>query len=269
RAGVLAARGGFMPQPEKAEEEGDETVAAMPVRRTLLRSAVTLGIGLFVWLGPVVLLFLALGGGHVLAQEAAFFSKMAVVTFGGAYAVLAYVAQEAVQNYGWLNAGEMLDGLGLAETTPGPLIMVLQFVGYLGAYRAETGLDPTMAGIAGAAITTWVTFAPCFLWIFLGAPYVERLRKVESLNAAFTAITAAVVGVILNLAIWFGLHVLFGDVEERHVAVLRLWVPDMATLDLWALALSAGALVAVLRFKAGMVPVLGVAAGLGLLIRFL
>ncbi len=121
----------------------------------------------------------------------------------------------------------------------------------------------------GAAITTWVTFAPCFLWIFLGAPYVERLRKVESLNAAFTAITAAVVGVILNLAIWFGLHVLFGEVEERHVSVLRLWVPDVATLDPWALALSAAALVAVLRFKAGMVPVLGVAAGLGLLIRFL
>lgn len=268
-AGILAARGGFMPQPEKREEERGEMAAAMPVRATLLRSAVTLAIGLFVWLGPVVLLFLMLGGGHVLAQEAAFFSKMAVVTFGGAYAVLAYVAQEAVQNYGWLNAGEMLDGLGLAETTPGPLIMVLQFVGFLGAYRAETGLDPMLAGVAGAAITTWVTFAPCFLWIFLGAPYVERLRKVESLNAAFTAITAAVVGVILNLAIWFGLHVLFGEVDERHVSVLRLWVPDVATLDPWALALSAAALVAVLRFKAGMVPVLGVAAGFGLLIRFL
>ena len=266
-AGVVAARGGFMPQPEKAEEE--EAPEAAPMRRTLLRSAVTLGIGLFVWLGPVVLLFLALGGGHVLAQEAAFFSKMAVVTFGGAYAVLAYVAQEAVQNYGWLNAGEMLDGLGLAETTPGPLILVLQFVGFLGAYRAETGLDPMLAGVAGAAVTTWVTFAPCFLWIFLGAPYIERLRRVESLNAAFAAITAAVVGVILNLAIWFGLHVLFAEVEERHVSVLRLYVPELATLDPWALVLSIGALVAVLRFKAGMVPVLGVAAALGLLIRFL
>lgn len=265
-AGVLAARGGLMPQPEKTEE--DEATEAIPVRRTILGSAVTLLAGLFIWLAPVALLFVVLGGGHVLVQEAAFFSKMAVVTFGGAYAVLAYVAQEAVQNYGWLNAGEMLDGLGLAETTPGPLIMVLQFVGFLGAYRAETGLDPMLAGVAGAAITTWVTFAPCFLWIFLGAPYVERLRKVESLNAAFTAITAAVVGVILNLAIWFGLHVLFAEVEETRASVLRLYVPDVATLDPWALALSVAALVAVLRFKAGMVPVLGVAAGLGLLIRF-
>ena len=265
-SGVLAARGGLMPQPEKTEE--DEATEAIPVRRTIPGSAVTLLAGLFIWLAPVALLFVVLGGGHVLVQEAAFFSKMAVVTFGGAYAVLAYVAQEAVQNYGWLNAGEMLDGLGLAETTPGPLIMVLQFVGFLGAYRAETGLDPMLAGVAGAAITTWVTFAPCFLWIFLGAPYVERLRKVESLNAAFTAITAAVVGVILNLAIWFGLHVLFAEVEETRASVLRLYVPDVATLDPWALALSVAALVAVLRFKAGMVPVLGVAAGLGLLIRF-
>ncbi len=183
--------------------------------------------------------------------------------------VLAYVAQEAVQNFGWLNAGEMLDGLGLAETTPGPLIMVLQFVGYLGALRAETGLDPVLAGVAGAAITTWVTFAPCFLWIFLGAPYLERLRNVASLNAAFTTITAAVVGVILNLALWFGLHVLFGEVEEVRVSIFRLYAPNIATLDLYALGLSAAALVAVLRFKAGMLPVLGVAAGLGLAIRFL
>ena len=235
---------------------------------SFLRTAATLVIGLAVWLIPVAVLLLAFGASHVFAQEAVFFSKMAVVTFGGAYAVLAYVAQEAVQNFGWLNAGEMLDGLGLAETTPGPLIMVLQFVGYMGAHRAETGLDPMLAGVAGAAITTWVTFAPCFLWIFLGAPYVERLRNVASLNAAFTAITAAVVGVILNLAVWFGLHVLFGEVGEMRFTVLRLWVPDVATLDIYALALSAAALVAVLRFKAGMLPVLGVAAGLGLAIRF-
>ncbi|WP_421861384.1 chromate efflux transporter [Parvibaculum sp.] len=249
-------------------EEGMGRISA-PEGGSLLRTVATLAIGLAVWLGPVAALLLAFGASHVFTQEAVFFSKMAVVTFGGAYAVLAYVAQEAVQNFGWLNAGEMLDGLGLAETTPGPLIMVLQFVGYLGALRAETGLDPVLAGVAGAAITTWVTFAPCFLWIFLGAPYLERLRNVASLNAAFTAITAAVVGVILNLALWFGLHVLFGEVEEVRVSIFRLYTPDIATLDLYALGLSAAALVAVLRFKAGMLPVLGVAAGLGLAIRFL
>ncbi|MBX3494328.1 MAG: chromate transporter, partial [Parvibaculum sp.] len=154
-----------------------------------------------------------------------------------------------------------------AETTPGPLILVLQFVGYLAAYREAGGLDPVMAGVAGALITVWVTFAPCFLWIFLGAPYIERLRKVALLNAAFAAITAAVVGVILNLALWFGLHVLFGTVEEVRVSMLRLWVPELATLDPWALALSAGALVAMLRFHIGMLPVLGVSAALGLAIK--
>jgi chromate transporter len=237
--------------------------------RSFLRTLATLVIGLAVWLVPVAVLVLAFGTAHVFTQEAVFFSKMAVVTFGGAYAVLAYVAQEAVQNFGWLDAGEMLDGLGLAETTPGPLIMVLQFVGFLGAYRAETGLSPMASGIAGAAITTWVTFAPCFLWIFLGAPYVERLRNVKSLNAAFTAITAAVVGVILNLAVWFGLHVLFGEVAEMRFTGLRLFVPDVSTLDPWALGLSVAAVIAVLRFKAGMLPVLGVAAVLGLAIRLL
>ncbi|MFN4355077.1 chromate efflux transporter [Parvibaculum sp.] len=266
--GFVALRSGLISStPPDGGEDGNG--ATKPVTRTgmALRSFGTLVIGLALWLGPVAALIFFLGGGHVLAQQAVFFSQMAVVTFGGAYAVLAYVAQEAVQNYGWLSAHEMLDGLGLAETTPGPLILVLQFVGYLGAFRAETGLDPVMAGIAGSAVTVWVTFAPCFLWIFLGAPYIERLRKVESLNAIFATITAAVVGVILNLAIWFGLHVLFGEVAERHVSVLRLWVPDISTLDFWALALSIGALVAVLRFKMGMVSVLGLAALLGLAIR--
>lgn len=269
--GFFAARGGLI--SAAAPHDGGTLNGAVsePATRTgmALRSARTLAVGLVLWLGPVVALIFFLGGGHVLSQQAVFFSQMAVVTFGGAYAVLAYVAQEAVQNYGWLSAGEMLDGLGLAETTPGPLILVLQFVGYLGAFRAETGLDPVMAGIAGSVVTVWVTFAPCFLWIFLGAPYVEQLRKVESLNGIFNAITAAVVGVILNLAIWFGLHVLFGEVAERHVAVLRLWVPDISTLDPWALVLSIGALVAVLRFKMGMVSVLGLAATLGLAIRLL
>ena len=267
--GFIAVRSGLI---STASPEGDVRVngaAGEPATRTgmALRSVRTMVIGGTLWLGPVAALIFLLGGSHVFSQQAVFFSQMAVVTFGGAYAVLAYVAQEAVQNYGWLNAGEMLDGLGLAETTPGPLILVLQFVGYLGAFRAETGIDPVIAGIAGALVRVWVTFVPCFLWIFLGAPYIERLRRVESLNGIFAAITAAVVGVILNLAIWFGLHVLFGKVAERHVSSFRLWVPDLSTLDPWALALSIGALVAVLRFKMGMVSVLGIAATLGLLIR--
>lgn len=267
--GLLAVRispavfGDALETREEAMAEGARGAISLP------RTLVTLITGLAVWLLPIGALLLALGTSHVFVQEAVFFSKMAVVTFGGAYAVLAYVAQEAVQNFGWLNPGEMLDGLGLAETTPGPLILVLQFVGFMGAYRAETGLDPMLAGVAGAAITTWVTFVPCFLWIFLGAPYVERLRNVASLNAAFTAITAAVVGVILNLALWFGLHVLFGEVAEARVSIFRLWLPEFLTLDPWALVLSAAAILAVLRFKAGMLPVLGVSAVLGLAIRML
>ncbi len=269
--GFLGAWSGWLSSPE-ADLTGEPLTdnAVLPTRWGMAwRSLVTLAVGLILWLGPVVALILFFGGSHVFAQQAVFFSQMAVASFGGAYAVLAYVAQEAVQNYGWLSAGEMLDGLGLAETTPGPLILVLQFVGYLGAFREASGIDPLMSGMVGAVVTTWVTFAPCFLWIFLGAPYIERLRRIENLNAMFAAVTAAVVGVILNLSIWFGLHVLFAEVEERHVSMLRLWSPDLATLDLWALALSIGALVAVLRFKAGMVPVLGVAALLGLATRFL
>ncbi|MFA7639944.1 MAG: chromate efflux transporter, partial [Parvibaculum sp.] len=269
--GFLGAWSGWLSSPE-ADLTGEPLTdnAVLPTRWGMAwRSLVTLAVGLILWLGPVAALIFFLGGSHVFAQQAVFFSQMAVASFGGAYAVLAYVAQEAVQNYGWLSAGEMLDGLGLAETTPGPLILVLQFVGYLGAFREASGIDPLMSGMVGAVVTTWVTFAPCFLWIFLGAPYIERLRRIESLNAIFAAVTAAVVGVILNLSIWFGLHVLFAEVEERHVSMLRLWSPDLATLDLWALALSIGALVAVLRFKAGMVPVLGVAALLGLATRFL
>ena len=268
--GLVAARAapGVFGSLLAAKEDGEkEAEAPAHTRTTAGRTIAVALVGGLVWLGPVAALLLALGPGHVFAQEAVFFSKMAVVTFGGAYAVLAYVAQEAVQFYGWLNPGEMLDGLGLAETTPGPLILVLQFVGYLAAYREAGGLDPVTAGVIGALITVWVTFAPCFLWIFLGAPYIERLRKVALLNAAFAAITAAVVGVILNLALWFGLHVLFGTVAEVRVSVFRFWVPELATLDPWALALSAGALIAMLQFHIGMLPVLGVSAALGLAIR--
>jgi chromate transporter len=210
-----------------------------------------------------VLLFALAGPGNVFSQIAAFFSQMAVVTFGGAYAVLAYVAQEAVGTYGWVTPGEMLDGLGLAETTPGPLIMVTQFVGFLAAFREATGLPPLVAATLGAILTTWVTFVPCFLWIFAGAPFIERLRGNRALSAALSAITAAVVGVILNLAVWFAIHTLFGKVEEVRIGGAGFDVPVLASLNLPALVLAAGAAIAVFRFRAGMIPVLLASAGLG------
>ncbi|QCP85126.1 chromate efflux transporter [Cereibacter sphaeroides] len=214
------------------------------------------GVFLVLWLAPVAVLFAALGPENVFSQIAGFFSVMAVVTFGGAYAVLAYVAQEAVQNFGWLAPGEMLDGLGMAETTPGPLIMVTQFVGFMGAFREASGLSPLVAATLGGLLTTWVTFVPCFLWIFLGAPFIERLRDNAVLTAALTAITAAVVGVILNLAVWFGLHVVFDEVRTVTAYGLDLDVPVWSTVNLAAAALVLAALVAVFRFRLGAVTVL-------------
>ncbi len=218
---------------------------------------------LLLWVTPVIGLVLFLGPGNVFVDISVFFSKMAVVTFGGAYAVLAYVAQAAVETYGWLEPGEMLDGLGLAETTPGPLIMVTQFVGFLGAFRDAGGLTPLAAGVLGGLLTTWVTFVPCFLWIFMGAPYVEQLRQSQVLSAAFVAITAAVVGVILNLAVWFALHVMFKDVGIFEAFGLRVAVPVPATLDPIAVALVVAALVAVFIFRFAMVALLGAAAIVG------
>ncbi|ODT58140.1 MULTISPECIES: chromate transporter [Paracoccus] len=225
-------------------------------------SAVILGL----WLVPVGALFVVLGPQNVFSQIAGFFSVMAVVTFGGAYAVLAYVAQEAVQNFGWLAPGEMLDGLGMAETTPGPLIMVTQFVGFMGALRDAGGLPPLLAATLGGLLTTWVTFLPCFLWIFLGAPFIERLRGNQALGAALTAVTAAVVGVILNLALWFALHVLFGQLRRVTAMGLDLELPVWSTLDLAALVLVAGAIIGVFTLRLGAVTVLAACAlaGLGL-----
>jgi chromate transporter len=208
------------------------------------------------WLGPVLALLAILGPDSVFTQIGGFFSAMAVVTFGGAYAVLAYVAQQAVETYGWLQPGEMLDGLGLAETTPGPLIMVTQFVGFLGAARLSAGMDPLLAGTLGAILTTWVTFTPCFLWIFIGAPFSEKLRANQPLSAALSAITAAVVGVILNLALWFGLHSLFAEVRPVRLAPLAFDVPVLASINLPALVLTLAASVAIFRFRLGAMPVL-------------
>ncbi len=236
--------------------------------RQARRTALLAGAGaLALWLVPVLGLVTLAPPGSVFIDIAVFFSKMAVVTFGGAYAVLAYVAQEAVGTYGWLAPGEMLDGLGLAETTPGPLIMVTQFVGFMGASRDPGGLSPVAAGVLGGLLTTWVTFAPCFAWIFLGAPFMEGLRSNRALSAALATVTAAVVGVILNLAVWFALHVVFDEVRAFEGAGLRLELPVLTSVDPAAALLSAAALFAVFRLRLGMLTVLGGAAAVGVLLH--
>ena len=224
---------------------------------------------LVLWLVPVLALVATLGTGATFSRIAIFFSEMAVVTFGGAYAVLAYVAQQAVENYHWLRPGEMLDGLGMAETTPGPLIMVTQFVGFMAAYRDPGALSPMLAGTLGGLLTTWVTFTPCFLWIFLGAPFIERLRDNKALSGALSAITASVVGVILNLAVWFALHTWFRETVRVGYGPLGFDAPLPMSLDPWALALSAAAVVAIFRFKAGMIPTLLACAVSGVILHLL
>lgn len=219
------------------------------------------------WIAPVLLLLAIFGPNSTFLPIAGFFSQMAVVTFGGAYAVLAYVAQEAVMGFGWLKPGEMLDGLALAETTPGPLILVLTFVGFLAAYRAPGLLDPLAAAFIGATLTTWVTFIPCFLWIFLGAPYVERLRGNKALSGALAAITAAVVGVILNLAMWFGLNFIFRQVGTLKIGPINMPWPAWTSLDMLAAALAICAAIAVFRLKLGMIPTLGIFALAGLILK--
>lgn len=216
------------------------------------------------WFGPGVLVLSTLGSDHVFAHAGIFFSKAAVVTFGGAYAVLAYVGQQAVEVYGWLEPGEMLNGLGMAETTPGPLIQVVQYVGFMGGYRNPAPFEPLTAGFLASVLTTWTTFIPCFLWVFLGAPYIEQLRGRKTLSAGLSAITAAVVGVVLNLAVWFGVHVAFGHVDEWRGGGLRLLVPDLATVNIASLVIAAAAFVALMRLKWNMILTLGLAATAGI-----
>ncbi len=215
------------------------------------------------WLLPVALLLVTVGSGSVFSQVGLFFSQMAVVTFGGAYAVLAYVAQEAVQHFGWLKPGEMLDGLGMAETTPGPLISVVQFVGFMAAYRNPGPLDPMLAATFAAVLTTWVTFIPSFLWIFLGAPFIERLRGDPALTGAMSAITAAVVGVILNLAIWFGVHVLFAEVRTASWGQVSIDVPVPASLIWPSLVLTVLAALAIFHLKLSVITTLAICAAIG------
>lgn len=235
-------------------------VSSQPV--PLSSTLATLGIWLCIWIIPLALLAAAVGGDHVLVKIALFFSKLAVVTFGGAYAVLAYMAQDVVQHYGWLTAGEMLDGLGLAETTPGPLILVTEFVGFLAAYRA--GGDSLLLGLAGALVVLWSTFAPCFLWIFTGAPYIERIANIPRLKSALSAITAAVTGVILNLSVWFALHVIFKDVPEAVAGPLRFSYPVLSSISWPTAALAALAALMLFKLHLGMIRVLAISAGLAL-----
>ncbi len=241
--------------PAKSERDsvlGDEVESPLHTRPSWGRALRVLLVSLILWFAPLIALGFLLGTGHTLFQEGLFFSKAAVVTFGGAYAVLPYVAQEALAHYGWLQPGQMMDGLGLAETTPGPLIMVLQFVGFMGGWNHPGQFSPLVAATAGALITTWTTFVPCFLWIFLGAPYIERLRGNRESQAALSTITAAVVGVVLNLAVWFGLHALF---------------PGGAP-DWFAILLSAVAFVGLLRWRWQIIPVVLGAGALGLIYQF-
>lgn len=235
------------------------------IKPSAARALKVLIVWLPLWLAPVAWCAYAYGLDHLYTNIGLFFGKMAVVTFGGAYAVLAYVAQAAVQTYHWLAPGEMLDGLGMAETTPGPLILVLQYVGFMAAYRHAGAIDPMLAGALGAMLTVWVTFMPCFLWIFLGAPYIEHLRNNRVLTAGLSAITAAVVGVVLNLAVWFALHTLFSHVDVISLYGLTLNAPDPSTLDAATLVLALSAMLMLFRLKIGMIATLATCSAAGII----
>jgi chromate transporter len=254
---IIAAAGLFGYVQSRGAASHDMAASSAVDWRATIRT-VTLWLAL--WIVPVAALIAIFGRHHVFSEVALFFSKLAVVTFGGAYAVLSYMAQQAVENYDWLTAAEMVDGLGLAETTPGPLILVTQFVGFIAGYREAGGIA---GGIAAAFITLWVTFVPCFLWIMAGAPYIERLRGSPRLSGALAAITAAVVGVILNLSLWFALHVLFAKVIRADWGWAKPWLPDPTTLDAAALALSVIAALALLRLHFGIFSTIALCAALG------
>ncbi|HVM21584.1 MAG TPA: chromate efflux transporter [Egibacteraceae bacterium] len=268
--GLIAGRRATTAMPDHSQRTAEterahihdegERLTRGAARSALLAAAACL----VLWATPVAAVAMLLGGDSVFTQQATLFSKTAVVTFGGAYAVLAYVAQAAVTGYGWLRPGEMLTGLGMAESTPGPLIMVVQFVAFVASYRNPGALPPLAAAVAGSLLTVWVTFTPCFFFIFAGAPFIERLRGNRALGNALSAITAAVVGVILNLAVWFAVHTVFGDVEAVRRFGVRLLVPDIASVDIAAVAIVAAAALCIFRLRWGVLPTLGVGAVAGL-----
>ncbi len=243
--------------------------AAQPMPGRWRQAGLALAIGLALWWTPIALVVVLLGANHVLVDIGLFFSKLAVVSFGGAYALLAYMAQAAVENYRWMTAPEMVDGLGLAETLPGPLIKVTQFVGFLGAYRDPTPFSPIGSAVLGSALATWVTFVPPMLLIFAGAPFVEQLRANQRLSGALAAVTAAVVGVILNLTVWFALHVLFPHVEEMRAGPLRWFAFDPSSVDVKTCVLAAVAGVLAFRLHVGLVSLVLVMSALGIAVRLL
>jgi chromate transporter len=265
-AGAIGYAGAIMENPAfvaaghgKAGQDSDSLLGSDLPEHTLPSSARAIRVSavwISLWLIPVATVLIFAGPDSVFSSIAVFFSKMAVVTFGGAYAVLAYVAQQAVDTYHWVTPGEMLNGLGMAETTPGPLIMVLQFVGFMGAFRSPGTFSPLVAGAFGGLLATWVTFAPCFLWIFLGAPYIEKLRTNKALSGALSAITAAVVGVVLNLAIWFAIHTIFRKTVAVNAYSISFDAPVLSSVDVWSLLLGLAAAVAIFRFKIGMIQTL-------------
>lgn len=246
----------WMQRPQlNHQEEGVLKISRMVARYTFLAGVTSL----VLWILPILALYIYLGPDDIFTQISIFFSKMAVVTFGGAYAVLSYVAQEAVQHLNWLKPEEMLDGLGMAETTPGPLIMVLQYVGFLASYRHADLGNPLLAGTIGGLVTTWVTFAPCFSWIFLGAPYVERLRHKVKVRAALSGVSAAVTGVILNLSIWFALHILFSDIYTISQGLMVFSRPNFSSIQFPALLIFCISATGLLFFKWGMFRILAIA----------
>jgi chromate transporter len=249
--------------------QAQSTVPAAGASGQWRRAAMATAGGLVLWWAPVAVAFVMLGADHVFVDIGVFFSKLAVVSFGGAYALLAYMAQEAVETYRWMTAPEMVDGLGLAETLPGPLIKITQFVGFLGAYRDAAPFTPAGAGVLGSVLTTWVTFVPPMLLIFIAAPFIEQLRSNRRLSGALAAITAAVVGVILNLTVWFALHVLFSGVEERHAGPLRWYAPDPSTLDPVVSALALVAAVLAFGLHRGLIELVVIMAALGVAVKML
>jgi len=267
-AAALIGYGIASRSPHLLALSGADSVATTKRDGRWRQAAAVLAIGLTLWWAPVLLAALLLGGSHVLVAIGVFFSKLAVVSFGGAYALMAYMAQQAVETHGWLTAPEMVDGLGLAETTPGPLILVTQFVGFLASFRQAAPFSALTGGMLGAAMTTWVTFVPSMLLIFAGAPFIEQLRGNRRLTGALAAITAAVVGVILNLSVWFALHVLFGSVTEMHAGPLRWFAFDPKALDTHVAVLAATAAVITFRFHRSLLEVVIVMALLGVVTQY-
>lgn len=262
---LVAAVTGFLLYQRSEPVAADQPVADVP-HVAFGRVFRVVALWLAVWWIPVLALTAWVGREHVFIREAVFFSQTAVVTFGGAYAVLSYVAQQAVETFGWLSPGEMLDGLGMAETTPGPLIMVLQFVGFLGAARNPGSFNPITAGVIGSVVTAWVTFAPCFLFIFAGAPFVERLLHHRGLSAAMRGISAAVVGVVLNLAVWFALHTLFSDVTTLPLGPAALPWPEWGSFSPGSAIVTVAAGIALIGFRRGLFATLCGGALLGALL---